>query len=196
MKNLNSLYYPICFRDSIESNLSLNMKCVWKIFRQICSGLNHLHNKGIIHRDLKPENILLDSLDNVKISDFGLATTTPLILQQLPWAFRASSNENIRSSQTGSVGTSLYVAPELAKSAAKSIYSTNVDIYSFGIIFFEMCHPPFGTGHERIEVIGNLRQNPIKFPGHFSPKRETETFVSYFVHMTLIFRLLLSISQK
>lgn len=151
------------------------------MFRQICSGLRHLHKNDIVHRDLKPENILLDSCGNVKISDFGQATTTPLILQQQPSAYLASSNDDLRTSQTGYVGTSLYVAPELLKYAAKSIYSGKVDIYSFGIIFFEMCNPPFGTVHERIQVLGNLRKNKPEFPENFGPKHEIETFVSYFI---------------
>lgn len=33
-----------------------------------------MHSKGIAHRDLKPENLLLDDLDNLKISDYGMAT--------------------------------------------------------------------------------------------------------------------------
>lgn len=41
---------------------------------QLLSGVNYLHDVGIAHRDLKPENILLDANDNIKISDFGLAT--------------------------------------------------------------------------------------------------------------------------
>lgn len=166
-------------RAAIAKNLCEDMKHVWKLFRQICSGLHHLHKNCIVHRDLKSENILLDFSGNAKISDFGLATTTPLILQQQPHAYLASSHDKLRSSQTGLVGTPLYVAPELLKYAAKSIYTTKVDIYSFGIIFFEMCNP-FRTDMERIEVLGKLRENPPKVPKHFSFKYETETIVSYF----------------
>lgn len=41
---------------------------------QLLSGVNYLHEKGIVHRDIKPENLLLDANDNLKISDFGMAT--------------------------------------------------------------------------------------------------------------------------
>lgn len=45
-----------------------------KYFVQLMAGVNYLHERGVSHRDIKPENILLDDNDNVKISDFGMAT--------------------------------------------------------------------------------------------------------------------------
>ena len=49
---------------------------IWKVFTQILLALNECHNKEkgkILHRDLKPANIFLDSQNNVKLGDFGLA---------------------------------------------------------------------------------------------------------------------------
>lgn len=45
-----------------------------RYFLQILSGVEYLHLRGVTHRDLKPENVLLDEHDNIKISDFGMAT--------------------------------------------------------------------------------------------------------------------------
>lgn len=45
-----------------------------RFFNQLMDGVNYLHNRGVAHRDLKPENLLLDENDNLKISDFGMAT--------------------------------------------------------------------------------------------------------------------------
>ena len=42
-------------------------------FRQLITGLKHVHDSGITHRDLKPENLFLDEEYNLKIADFGLA---------------------------------------------------------------------------------------------------------------------------
>lgn len=45
-----------------------------RYFNQLMDGVDYLHTKGVAHRDLKPENLLLDEKDNLKISDFGMAT--------------------------------------------------------------------------------------------------------------------------
>lgn len=45
-----------------------------RFFNQLLAGVKYLHNKGVAHRDLKPENLLLDDNNNLKISDFGMAT--------------------------------------------------------------------------------------------------------------------------
>ena len=58
---------------------------------------------------------------------------------------------------TGKVGTALYVSPELCK-AKSSHYNQKVDLYSLGIIFFEMCSPSLSTGMERVKILSLLRQ--------------------------------------
>lgn len=67
-------------------------------------------------------------------------------------------------SLTGQVGTALYVAPELTTKAAKAIYNQKVDIYSLGIILFEMCYKPLITGMERIKVLLSVRSKEIVLP--------------------------------
>ena len=67
-------------------------------------------------------------------------------------------NSSTKESMTGKVGTTLYVAPELGKrSGGRVKYSQKVDLYSLGIIFFEMCYKPLTTSMERVKVLGNLR---------------------------------------
>lgn len=127
--------------------------------------LSDLTLTGMIHRDLKPVNIFLDSRDQVKIGDFGLATTSFLALQQNHEVSLSRNHGEISSSQhTGKVGTALYVAPELTGKAGKSIYNQKVDLYSLGIIFFEMCHRPFSTGMERVETLAALRSPKVIIP--------------------------------
>ena len=59
---------------------------------------------------------------------------------------------------TGKVGSTLYAAPELGNGASVRVkYSQKVDLYSLGIIFFEMCSKPFSTKMERIDVLNNLK---------------------------------------
>lgn len=114
-----------------------------------------------------------------KISDFGLATTTSLVSQQQPDAYHITSSTTTCSSQTGQVGTSLYNAPELCNAACKSIYGVKADIYSLGVIFFEMCHSKFTTQMERTEVLRNLRMKYANFPDSFqNPEYMVQTHVS------------------
>ncbi|XP_052744054.1 eIF-2-alpha kinase GCN2 isoform X2 [Bicyclus anynana] len=150
-------------RQAIDNGLYQENVRPWRLFREILEGLAHVHQKGMIHRDLKPVNIFLDSNDHVKIGDFGLATKV----------FSGLKVEDIQSQEdgdgllTGQVGTRLYVAPELQQSANKGIYNQKVDIYSLGIILFEMFHPPFYTGTERHHVLTTLRKKEIVIPEEF-----------------------------
>ena len=68
-----------------------------------------------------------------------------------------SEGSNTAEGMTGKVGTTLYVAPELAKTQNRVKFSLKVDLYSLGIIFFEMCYRP-STAMERVYVLGNLRK--------------------------------------
>ena len=63
---------------------------------------------------------------------------------------------------TGKVGTALYVSPELCKAKA-SHYNQKVDLYSLGIIFFEMCNPPLSTNMERVKLLSQVRQVSATF---------------------------------
>jgi eukaryotic translation initiation factor 2-alpha kinase 4 len=154
-------------RSAIDSGLYQDRERIQKLFREMVEGLSHIHQQGMIHRDLKCENIFLDSKDHVKIGDFGLATTNVLALQYQ----NNETNQSLQlpkvsygDSHTGQVGTALYCAPELSQNACKSTYNQKVDLYSLGIIFFEMCHAPFGTGMERIQTLLQLRQPEIVIP--------------------------------
>ncbi|XP_072929704.1 eIF-2-alpha kinase GCN2 [Epargyreus clarus] len=151
-------------RQAIDNGLYQEHFRAWRLFREILEGLAHVHQKGMIHRDLKPVNIFLDSNDHVKIGDFGLATK---VFTGLPIDDKPKSAEEADGLLTGKVGTALYVAPELQQSNTKVIYNQKVDIYSLGIILFEMFHAPFETGTERYTVLTNLRDENIIMPKDF-----------------------------
>ncbi|XP_017783992.1 PREDICTED: eIF-2-alpha kinase GCN2 [Nicrophorus vespilloides] len=163
-------------RTAIDNNLYLDTNRVWRLFREIVEGLAHIHQQGMIHRDLKPMNIFIDYNDHVKIGDFGLATTSLLTRTNETFATnksyldnQSSQEQTVDPSMTGHVGTALYVAPEIT-STAKAVYNQKVDIYSLGIIFFEMCYNPLKTGMEKINIISGLRSEKISFPPDFSDK--------------------------
>ncbi|KAL9090174.1 MAG: hypothetical protein Q9165_005454 [Trypethelium subeluteriae] len=146
-------------RDLIRKDLYSNAESGWRLMRQVVEGLAHIHGHGIIHRDLKPENIFIDDGQNPKIGDFGLATSG-----QYHATDRALSN--VEGDMTRSIGTAFYVAPEL-RSGAGGSYNEKVDMYSLGIIFFEMCFP-LKTGMERDEVIRQLREKEHALPTIFN----------------------------
>lgn len=90
------------------------------IMKQLTSAIAHAHENGIIHRDIKPQNILMDEEGNVKITDFGIATS-----------LGATSF-----TQTNSViGTVHYLSPEQARGGVATMKS---DIYALGIVFYEL----------------------------------------------------------
>jgi translation initiation factor 2-alpha kinase 4 len=98
---------------------------IWRLFRQILEGLSHIHSLNVVHRDLKPENIFIgvgpDGVNNVKIGDFGLATSGQL-------ASDKTGAPNMDSSDmTRSIGTSVYVAPEV-RSGGSGSYTSKVDV--------------------------------------------------------------------
>lgn len=90
------------------------------IMKQLTSAISHAHENGIIHRDIKPQNILMDEEGNVKITDFGIATS-----------LGATSY-----TQTNSViGTVHYLSPEQARGGLATMKS---DIYALGIVLYEL----------------------------------------------------------
>lgn len=58
----------------IEPDAGMAPRAARRYARQLLAGARYLHARGVAHRDLKPENLLLDHRDDLKISDFGMAT--------------------------------------------------------------------------------------------------------------------------
>lgn len=110
---------------------------IWKIFAQSLLALKECHRrvengemKPILHRDLKPANILLDSAQNIKMGDFGLAK-------------ELSSQSKL--AQTN-VGTPFYMAPEIIN---EKDYDERSDIWSLGCLLYELASlkPPFDASN-------------------------------------------------
>uniref|UniRef100_A0A3Q1GCR3 Eukaryotic translation initiation factor 2 alpha kinase 4 n=1 Tax=Acanthochromis polyacanthus TaxID=80966 RepID=A0A3Q1GCR3_9TELE len=159
-------------RDTIDHSLHQDQNRLWRLFREILDGLAYIHEQGMIHRDLKPVNIFLDSQDHVKIGDFGLATDHPanvaagkLEVEENGSAVMLKSDPT--GNMTGMVGTALYVSPEV-QGNTKATYNQKVDLFSLGIILFEMSYRPMTTGAERITVLSQLRVEPMCFPEDFT----------------------------
>lgn len=101
-----------------------------ELFTQVCEGVRHAHQKAVIHRDLKPSNILVAELDGKpapKIIDFGVAKA---LSQKL-------TTQTMFTRVGALIGTPEYMSPEQAFSSSEDV-DTRSDIYSLGIIFYEL----------------------------------------------------------
>jgi len=156
---LTLIFYQT-LRDLIKNGLYDDVDRSWRLFRQILDGLSHIHSHGIIHRDLKPDNIFIDVANNPRIGDFGLATSG-----QFMTAVRSSAGADFEGNFTRSLGTTYYVAPEM-KSGFSGHYNEKVDMFSLGVIFFEMCHP-LPTGMERDQTLRQIRERHHTLPTTF-----------------------------
>lgn len=148
-------------RDLVRKGM--NDEDSWRHVRQITEGLSHIHSHGIIHRDLKPDNVFIDVAGNPKIGDFGLATTGQY--QSFDRDHTPSGEASV--DMTRSVGTALYVAPELSSGSGTS-YNDKVDMYSLGIMFYEMCQP-FQTAMERVRALLDIRKKEHELPPPYLP---------------------------
>ncbi|XP_015275455.1 PREDICTED: serine/threonine-protein kinase Chk1 [Gekko japonicus] len=108
--------------DRIEPDIGMPEPDAQKFFHQLIAGVVYLHSIGVTHRDIKPENLLLDERDNLKISDFGLATV-----------FKYNGRERLLNKVCGTVP---YIAPEVLK--RKDFHAEPVDVWSCGIVLTAM----------------------------------------------------------
>ncbi|TPP58092.1 Aurora kinase A, partial [Fasciola gigantica] len=116
---------------------------------QLTHAIAYCHQNDVIHRDLKPENILLGARGEAKIADFGSAVHRPA------------------SRRTAPFGTLDYLAPEVVD--PESSYEHPVDIWSLGILAFEMIfgRVPF-TGETTKDVANQIRFGELTFPSEAS----------------------------
>jgi len=127
------LVQGITLRDAIKDLGSLHTTQVLQVSKAMLSALAQAHSSGVVHRDLKPENVLLSDDGRIKVTDFGLA------------------RELSANTDTGSlVGTVAYLAPEVIR---RGKAETPSDVYSFGIMLFEMLtgKQPF-RGDDAIQI--------------------------------------------
>ena len=116
-----------------------------ELLYRIGEALAHLHEKGIIHRDLKPDNIMFRGDGSIGILDFGIA--------------KLAFNDARITQMPSLLGTPYYMSPE---QAAGGTVDTRTDLYSAGVIFYEMLRgiKPF-LGDNFFDVIAKHRHQPV-----------------------------------
>eukprot|EP00041_Stephanoeca_diplocostata_P030984 m.951137 g.951137 ORF g.951137 m.951137 type:complete len:899 (-) comp23863_c0_seq1:429-3125(-) len=118
---------------------------------EIGRGMQHLHSLSIVHRDLKSDNVLLDEHYTAKVADFGNSRLVAVAQRKRDSTlelhttaeahfsgdgYAGSNGSRAVASMTKGVGTLLWMAPELLLGG--SLYGPEVDVYSFGIILWEL----------------------------------------------------------
>jgi eukaryotic-like serine/threonine-protein kinase len=130
-----------CARHAVPLAARLQM------LQQVCSAVQHAHQKGIIHCDLKPSNILVALVEGTpvpKVIDFGIAKAT-------------AGNPAEWSLQACPVGTPAYMSPEQINGSTD--IDTRSDIYSLGAVMYELLagRPPFGQEESSRTALTDIR---------------------------------------
>jgi len=146
--------------DYILANRYLKEKDASRLFAQLISGVDYLHQKHIVHRDLKLENLLLDKHRNIIITDFGFANR-----------FERDEDDLMSTS----CGSPCYAAPELV--VTEGLYvGTAVDVWSCGVILYAMVagylpydDDPANPDGDNINLLYKyIMSTALNFPDHMS----------------------------
>jgi serine/threonine protein kinase len=132
--------------DIIENEAPLEFNRVLGLAKDILGAIEVIHKNNIIHRDLKPDNIMVAETGKAILIDFGLAKDLL---------------SDTKLTSTGiSIGTPLYMSPEQCLDSSK--VGKYTDIYSFGVVLFEMLagEPPFG-GNNFFEIMNAHCEKPV-----------------------------------
>ncbi|EPB87622.1 STE/STE20 protein kinase [Mucor circinelloides 1006PhL] len=128
-----SVFAVLCARGLPED-------CAIYIARETLNALSFLHSKGFIHRDVKCENLLVGYNGEIKLADFGLATSTKHVNRER-------------------LGTAKWMAPEVIR---ETVYNEKVDLWSLGITLIEMMDrvPPHYNIKNDEKVFSKILEDP------------------------------------
>lgn len=143
----------ITLKDLIAQKGKISEPEAINISLQILEALKEAHANGIVHRDIKPHNIMISKSGIIKVTDFGIA--------------RATTNHTMTTTMDA-IGSVHYFSPEQARGA---FTDQRTDIYSFGIVLYEMLTGvrPF-VGENPITIAMKHIQEEIVPPSELNPE--------------------------
>ena len=143
------LVMPYCPDSALNLIGNIDETTMWRMIRDVASGLSYLHGLQIVHHDIKPDNILIDTNGNFVITDFGISVKFRSTLR------RNSQRQLQKQERSGSLP---YMGPEMFAEEAEAVNAT--DIWALGVTMYEMLSgelPFFGQG-------GAMQMNGAQVP--------------------------------
>ncbi len=142
--------------DLIEKRRYIPNEIAMLIFREICKALKYAHDKTVIHRDIKPENVLISKDGEVKLTDFGIATSK-------------DTEDDGLTSVGMTLGTPAYMSPEQILNT-KSV-DKRADIYSMGVVLYKMVtgKTPFPSNFTP-DAIAQINKGEYIYPRKINPR--------------------------
>jgi len=150
-------------RHYLTKHKTIDEKKAVEFLKQIVNAFKEMCKQQVFHRDLKPANVLLHN-GVCKIADFGFAKTLD---------FQVT---DYNTQMVSIVGTPLYMSPQLLD---KQKYSTKSDIWSLGIIFYEMLYGKVPwVGKDPVTYSKNIKSQPLVFDDNIATiSSEAEDFI-------------------
>jgi serine/threonine protein kinase/ABC-type phosphate/phosphonate transport system substrate-binding protein len=132
-----------------------------RMMAKLAGAVHYAHERGVLHRDIKPSNILIDAAGEPYLSDFGVAKLLG------PLHVRITQSKAV-------VGTLKYMSPEQA-SGESELLTVAADVYSLGVVFYEMLtgQPPI-QGENVVQIINRVLTQEPKNPTKVQPGVDPE----------------------
>ncbi len=133
-------------RTILRENGRLSTERSVRLAINVCEALSYVHTRGIVHHDLKPDNVMVNSADEIKLIDFGIATA-------------GGAHRLVLCQPEEAMGTPDYISPERVRGIRGDARG---DIYALGIMLYEMVsgRVPFDGCNALLIMNARLNDDP------------------------------------
>lgn len=145
-----------------RDNPKVDLQTLRDIVTQIAKGLQAMHRQEVIHQDLRPQNIMINATNTIKIIDFGSVKVAGI------------ADINTLIEQENILGTMMYTAPEYF---LNEVGSNRSDIFSLGVIVYEMLSGEFPYGTEVSKATSRAKQRKLVYKSLYRDDLEIPLWV-------------------